>query len=265
MVDSSRRRGRRSAVMGSHNRCWIWGRNVVQETLRAGRWPILELMISDTAEPAARSDLFAIADARQIPTLVVTESRLTELCRTGEHQGFAARMPPFPYLSAESLLATLPPEGCVAVLDRVQDPFNLGAIIRSAAALGIAGLVVGERAQADISSQVVRSSAGAVNQLPMARVASLTAFVENLKQRGMQILGASERATQCVFEADWTRATAILIGNEGRGIDPQLQEMCDALVQIPMSGSVSSLNAAVAASLFFYEMRRQRSLSPGRD
>lgn len=261
MVDSSRRRNRR-AVMGNHNRCWIWGRNVVLETLQAGRWPILELLISDRIDRPLAEEALRQAIQWKCPATVVPEEELTKACRTGEHQGFAARMAPFPCLSLAELERSLPRSATVALLDRLQDPFNFGAILRCASTLGVDGILIGEREQVEVNSQVARSSAGAINHIPLAQTDDLPAALDAWRQRGFQAVAASEKASVPVFNVDFCRPTVIVIGNEGRGIRPELLSKCETSVSIPMSGQVGSLNAAVAAGILFYEMRRQRSLSP---
>ena len=260
MVDSSRRRGRRREVMGSHNRCWIWGRNVVLETARAGRWPILELLIGDRVDDELRTEIVRLAEQLRVSTAVTTDDELTTACRTAEHQGFAARMAPFPCRAVADFMQMLPVNATVALLDRLQDPFNFGAIVRSASTLGVDGILIGDREQAEINSQVARSSAGAVNHLPIAQTDDLPVAVDQWRARGFQIVAASEKGETPLFQADFTRPTVMIIGNEGRGIRPELLSRCDVSVAIPMSGRVGSLNAAVAAGILFYEMRRQRSL-----
>ena len=261
MVDSSRRRGRRE-VMGSHNRCWIWGRNVVLETVRAGRWPVLELLIGDWVENSVAEECAHLAELRQVPVYSETESELTRHCRTAEHQGFAARMAPFPCLSFDEIMKALPRTPAIAILDRLQDPFNFGAIIRSASTLGIHGIIIGDREQTDINSQVARSSVGAINHLPIARTDNLTSAVHELLRLGFQVVAASEKSSIPLHRADFRGPTVIVIGNEGRGICPQLLSLCNLSVRIPMTGQVGSLNAAVAAGILFYELSRQRSDSP---
>lgn len=259
MVDSSRR-GRQ--VMSNHNRCWIWGRHVVLETLQADRWPVLELLVGEQLDQQLLSDAMLLAERADIPLNVVSEAMLTKSCRTAEHQGFAARMAPFPYLTLPRFIDTLPDNPVVAILDRLQDPFNFGAIIRCASTLGVDGVIVSDREQVEINSQVARSSVGAVNYLPIAQVAHLVATVDQFHDQGCQIIGGTEKADRPLHQADFRRPTVLIIGNEGRGIRPDLLGRCDTTVSIPMSGQIGSLNAAVAAGIMFYEMRRQRSLPP---
>ncbi len=263
MVDSSRRRSPRRDVLTNHNRCWIWGRNVVLETLRAGRWPILELLLGDRADDATRNETQQLANRLGVRVSSVRDMTLTEKCRSAEHQGLAARMASFPCMTDAQLVEGLPENPIVAVLDRLQDPYNFGAIVRSASTLGIDGIVVGHKEQVEVNSLVARSSAGAVNHIPIARSDDLEQTVREFKQRGFQIVAATEKATSVLHETDFLKPTVVIIGNEGRGIREELLRICDRALSIPMSGCVGSLNAAVAASILFYEMRRQRMMPTG--
>lgn len=244
--------------MANHNRCWIWGRNVVLETLRAGRWPAVELLHSDRCEPASRAEAVSLAMRSNLQATAVRDEEITKQCRSDEHQGLAARMPPFPYLSMQDLISGLPVHPVLVMLDRVHDSFNFGAIVRSADVLGIDGAIVGTREQAQVNSLSARSSAGAVNHVPIAQTEDLCSTVEMLANRGFQIIGTSDRATESIFETDFRRPTLLVIGNEGRGIQPALESLCTRFVQIPVLGKTNSLNAAVSAGILFYEVVRQR-------
>ncbi|MEK6261600.1 MAG: 23S rRNA (guanosine(2251)-2'-O)-methyltransferase RlmB [Planctomycetota bacterium] len=260
MVDSSRRRSSRRDVLTNHNRCWIWGRNVVLETLRAGRWPIIELLIGDRADDVLWDEAVRLAKQHGIGAIAMDDATLTKACHSGEHQGMAARMAPFPYATVEQLLGGLPADAMLVVLDRLQDPFNFGAIVRSASTLGLNGIVIGQKEQVEVNSLVARSSAGAVNHIAIASTDDLVQTVDTLRERGYQIVAASEKADSPLYETDFRQPTVAIIGNEGRGIRPELLARCDRSLSIPMSGAVGSLNAAVAAGILFYEMRRQRGL-----
>jgi 23S rRNA (guanosine2251-2'-O)-methyltransferase len=262
MVDSQGRRGRRREVMSNHNRCWIWGRNVVLETVGAGYWPVLELLVGNSIDGKLLDETLRMAERMQIAVAVVTEAELSRACRSTDHQGFAARMMPFPCRSLTDLLRILPANATVAVLDRLQDSFNFGAIVRCASTLGVDGIIIGNREQAEINSQVARSSAGAINHLPISQVDDLVRAVDEFRERGFQVVAASEKAETPVHEADFRGAVVVIIGNEGRGIRPELLSRCDLSVSIPMTGRVGSLNAAVAAGVLFYEIRRQRLTLP---
>ena len=258
MVDSSRRRSSRRDVMTNHNRCWIWGRNVVLETLRAGHWPILELLVGDRANDVLWDEAARLANQHGITALAMDDATLSKACHSGDHQGMAARMAPFPYATVEQLLGQLPTDALLVVLDRLQDPFNFGAVVRSASTLGMDGIVIGQREQVEVNSLVARSSAGAVNHIAIASTDDLVRSVGIFRERGFQIVAASEKADTPLSEADFRRPTVAIIGNEGRGIRPELLAQCDHSLGIPMSGPVGSLNAAVAAGILFYEIRRQR-------
>ena len=244
--------------MGSHQRCWIWGRHVVLETLRAGRWRPLEVMLARELSHEETAEVRALAE--QIGTAVESEPAedLTKRCRAGDHQGFAAKMPPFPYEDAAELLRRCREPPLCVVLDAVQDPYNFGAILRSADVFGVSAVFVGEHEQAEVSSLVARSSAGAVNFVPLGRTADLAELVQAMRSRGLRIAGASEKGGLRVDEFDFRRPSALIIGNEGSGIRRELLERSDELVMIPQHGHVGSLNAAVSAGILLYEARRQR-------
>ena len=144
------------------------------------------------------------------------------------------------------------------MLDGIQDPYNFGAILRAAEVLGVDAVFIAAAGQVGVTSMVVRSSAGAVNRLPLAVVDDLVALVAELKARGMRVAGASEKAAELLAGFDFSAAAVVVIGNEGRGPRPEILAACDALVRIPQAGRIGSLNASVAAGICFYEARRQR-------
>lgn len=253
------RRGKgKSKLLGSHAKCWIWGRNAVMETLAAGRWPYTDLYLSSalTAEQIQRACELA---GRLGPSPMVEPPEvLTRLSHTTEHQGYLARMTDFPYADESSIIAQLPrPPFCV-ILDGLQDPYNFGAIVRSAEVFGANALFIGESGQVGVTSMVVRASAGAVNRVPIVRVGDLGGLAMRLRARGVRVIAASEKADGILKAQDLTKGTAVLVGNEGIGVRSDLLAQCDMRVRIPQVGRIGSLNAAVAASIFFYEVRRQR-------
>ena len=200
----------------------------------------------------------AWAQRHNCPVESWTTDEIEDRCRASDHQGLIARMPEFPYHAVEELIATLPATGWCVLLDGIQDPFNFGAILRSAEVLGASAAFVGGDQQCGVSAQVVRSSAGAVLHLPLARGDSLSQIAKSLKTCGFQLCGASEKATLAPNEIDFRQPTCLMIGNEGRGISTELLALCDQSVAIPQSGKVGSLNAAVAAGILCYEIGRQR-------
>jgi 23S rRNA (guanosine2251-2'-O)-methyltransferase len=253
------RRGKgKKGLLGSHQKCWIWGRNAVLETLKSPRWEILDLHLSTALTAEALREARRLAEERGLAVTADPPEVLTRLCHSTEHQGYLARMTDFPYWAADEALAALPPTPLCVVLDGIQDPYNLGAVIRSAEVFGVDALFIGASGQVGVTSMVVRSSAGAVNRVPIVRVEDLEHLAGRLKARGLALVGASEKARDPLSAVDFKRPAAIVIGSEGTGIQPALRAACGALVQIPQFGQVGSLNAAVAASIFFYEARRQR-------
>lgn len=258
MVQQPRRRKRQRKFLGSHQRAWIWGRYPVLETLKAGIWSPLELRCSSRLSDAERAEVEVLASATEIEPDFVTPAELTKLCGTTEHQGYAARMPPFPYGEIDDIMKNRSTAPILVVLDAIQDPHNFGAILRSADAMGIDAIIVGTSGQAEITSQVVRSSAGAVNHVPIAAIEDLVPFVESRRAAGFQIVGASEKQGKTAAECDFAKPTVLIIGNEGSGIRPELLQLCDLTATIPQFGAVGSLNAAVSAGILFYEARRQR-------
>ena len=252
------RRGGGKKLLGSHQKCWIWGRNAVLETLRAGRWPVLELAVCDQLDEATLHAVRELAGRLDTPLVVDDARALQQRCRSAEHQGFVARMTPFPYtdvaeLSAKNLSAPL-----FVVCDRIQDPYNFGAIIRSCEVMGVAGVLIGQRNQVGVTSMAVRSSAGAVNHVPIARVAAPTEVVDEWRAGGIRLIGANEDSATDCRQCDFRMPTALAIGNEGAGLSTGILSRCDQTVRIPGCGQLASLNAAVAAGVLLYEARRQR-------
>ena len=246
--------------LGSHQKCWLWGRHVVLETLRAGKWPILELYLADHLPPAEQMEVEATARKIGVPVLVESAAKLTRKCHSEEHQGFLAKMAEFPYDSAAAILQPQPHPPLYAVIDSIQDPYNFGAIIRSAEGFGLDAVFIGASHQVGVTSHVARSSSGAVNRIPIAREEDLLHLCERLRERGVALVGSNEKAGQSIEKIDFTRPAAILIGNEGQGIREELAQSCSVIARIPQHGTIGSLNAAAAAAVFFYEARRQRRM-----
>ncbi len=261
MVERYQRRKGKASLLGSHQKCWLWGRHVVLETLRAARWPVLELHLADRLDDSDLAEATRLAREREIPLQIASTDRLAQLCHSREHQGFLAKMSAFPYDRVEDLLAAAKPRPLFGILDGLQDPHNFGAVIRSAHVLGVDALFVPSREQVEVTALVARSSAGAVNHLHIAQADDLLCLAEQLRSAGIRLIGTSQRAPQSIFACDLASAIAIVIGNEGSGIRPELLDACDELVTIPQFGTIESLNAAVSAGILFYEAQRQRQLT----
>ena len=261
MVGRNRRTKKASSkapLMGNHQKCWLWGRHSVMELLRTDRWQPLELGISHALPESLAEEVNQWAVQHNCPLEVWSDHDIETRCHASDHQGLIARMPEFPYLSVDEGIGAMPANAWCTLLDRIQDPFNFGAILRSAEVLGASAAFIGNEQQCGVTAQVVRSSVGAVLHLPLARGESVCDIARALQAQGVQLCAASEKATRAPSEIDLRRPTCLVIGNEGRGISSPLLAMCDQMIAIPQIGQVGSLNAAVAAGILFYEAGRQR-------
>jgi 23S rRNA (guanosine2251-2'-O)-methyltransferase len=230
----------------------VYGRRPVREALR-GRREVLEVWATERAV-AAEPWL-----AERKPRLA-SERELAERAGTRDHQGVVASVEPYRYADAYELAAARRP--LLAVLDRVTDPHNLGAVCRSAEGAGATGVVVPAHGSATVTPAVARASAGAVEHLPIAVVTNLARYLEEVKGADLWVYGAAgEQATAPMWEADLSGGLALVFGAEGKGLRPLVRRTCDALVAIPLLGAVESLNVSVAAALLLYEARRQRGSS----
>lgn len=244
--------------LGNHNRQWIGGQHAVVEALRAGRWLPLELACSTSAPDEEFAESLTLATAMGVPVLRVDNAALSRLCRGDDHQGLAMRLPEYPYGQLDDLLGTVPRPTAMLLLDRIQDSHNFGAILRSAEVFGFDGVVVAEKGQSPVNAQVIRSSAGAIHHLLLARVPRMEEAIAAIKQSGCRVYGAAPEGAVIAGRADLSRPSAILIGNEAMGIAADLLSQCDERIRIPQFGETGSLNAAVSAGILCYELRRQR-------
>ena len=255
MPNKKRKDGKK--LLGNHQKSWIWGRHAVMEILEAGRWPMSELYLSEQLDSAELQAASKLAAVHGYAVRSASSDRLRELCKSGEHQGYLAKMLEYPYAKMselETLAAN--PDAVIAILDGIQDPYNFGAIIRSAEVLGVSGVLIGSANQVGVTSMVARSSAGAVNHLPIVQSSDLVIAAKKLRDAGMRLIAATEKDATPVGDIHFTGPTAILLGNEGAGIRPELLELADARVTIPQSGKVQSLNVAAAAAILFHAATR---------
>jgi 23S rRNA (guanosine2251-2'-O)-methyltransferase len=227
----------------------VYGRRAVREALR-GRREVVEVLATERALKAE-------------PWLVETRPRvkaerdLSELAGTRDHQGVVARVEPYRYADAYELARVERP--LLAVLDRVTDPRNLGAVARSAEGAGATGIVVPAHGSAIVTPAVARASAGAVEHLPVAVVTNLARYLDEVKGYDLWIYGAAgEEGAPSMWDTDLSGGVALVFGAEGKGLRPLVRRTCDALVSIPLAGQVESLNVSVAAAVLLYEARRQR-------
>lgn len=259
MVERSGRGKGKRKLLGSHQRCWIWGRNLVRETLVCNRWRILELLVAHDLPPEILAEVSEQAGLRTVALRVTDRDELDRLGHTAEHQGFLAKMAEFPYADWDAVWADAPVNPLFLVLDGIQDPFNFGAMLRSAGAFGVDAVIIGSQRQVPVTSLVARSSAGVINRVPIVRVPDLAEVLQELRSRQILVVGATGQGAQPLMDCPLSNSTAIVIGNEGAGISPELLAACDRQVRIPLATQVESLNAAAAAAVFLYEVQRQRA------
>lgn len=238
----------------------IEGRNPVIEALRSGR-PLVKIMIARGIEPAFARNVRFLARNAGVPVVEIERAHLDSMALTRKHQGVIAIGAAVRYREADELLDGTGDGGqppFIVVLDGIEDPQNLGAIIRTCDAVGATGVIIPKRRACGLTGAVARASAGAVEHVACARVANLAGEVERLKAKGLWAIGADTGAARTVYEADLTGPLAVVIGSEGRGISSIVKSKCDLLVRIPLRGHTSSLNASVAAAVIAYETLRQR-------
>lgn len=228
----------------------VYGRNAVREALR-GRREVLELWAGERAAGA----LEWLAEG---PRLQVRPERvLTEAAGTPDHQGVVAWCAPYPYADAWELASRESPLLCC--LDQVTDPRNLGAVVRSAAGAGASGVIVPEHRSARVTPAVCRSSAGAVEHLPVAVVPNLARYLSDVKGGSLWAYAAVAEGGVSLWESDLSGGIALVLGAEGKGVRPLVRRTCDATLTIPLGPGVESLNVSVAAAVLLYEARRQRA------
>ena len=235
------------------------GRRPVREALERtpGR---VEKVLLQRPGGGELAELRRMAARAGVQVQFVPSGRLRQLARGVAHQGAAAIMAPVTYVSLDDLLMSVAPvredvearKPRLLVLDGMQDPFNFGAVLRSAVASGVAGVVAPRTGMAPLNAAAMKASAGAAGRIPIARTDSLAQAMHQLKERGYWVAGADARGEVSVWDMDWDRPMALVIGNEAKGIRPAILEACDYRVRIPMPGPMESLNASVAAGILLF-------------
>ena len=237
----------------------IEGRNAVIEAYRAGR-PIDKLFILDGCQDGPILTIKREAKAKQTPVKFVTKERLDQLSETGKHQGVIAYAAAYEYATVEEILDNARQKGeapFLFLLDNIEDPHNLGAIIRTANLAGAHGVIVPKNRAAGLTAVVAKTSAGALNFTPVARVTNLAKTIEELKKEGIWFVCADMGGTT-MYDLNLKGPIGLVIGNEGEGVGRLVKEKCDMIASIPMKGDIDSLNASVAAGVLAYEIVRKR-------
>jgi 23S rRNA (guanosine2251-2'-O)-methyltransferase len=234
----------------------VYGFNAVLEALRAGR--VRRLKIGPRRDRRA-DEALTLATQHGVPVERVDAQALERIARGGVHQGIAAELAPFRDYSVRQLVDGAAPDApLLVVLDGVEDPHNVGAIVRTVDAAGAHGIIRQARHAASLDGATAKASAGAVAFVPVATVVNIARAIEELKDAGVWTVGFAGEADEAYDEVDFTLPTAIVVGSEGEGLRRLTRERCDRLVKIPMAGSVDSLNVSVAAGVALFEAVRQR-------
>ena len=241
----------------------VFGVNPVREALRGVRGAF-ELYVQSSATDHRLDKILKLAEERGVPVHRRERDDLTKLCASSHHQGIALLVEPFRYADLDDLLAGIDDagrSGFLLVLDGIQDPHNLGALIRTAACAGCDGVIIPKDRAAGVTPTVEKASAGAVETIPVALVTNVAQTLQILKDGGYWVYGLAGEAGQSLYDVDFSGKVALLVGNEGEGIRPLVRKHCDVVLSIPLHGGVASLNASVAGGIAMFEAARRRSVS----
>lgn len=237
----------------------VAGRNAVMEALKGSR-SVNKLMIANGSTEGSIKEIIAVAKDKGVNIQYWDRSKLDSIARGIRHQGVLAQVAPVQYAELEDILQVAkdrnePP--FIVLLDELEDPHNLGAILRTADAAGVHGVLIPKHRSCPLSATVAKTSAGAVEHVPVARVGNLVQTIKKLKQEGLWV-AAADMDGKDYYDTDLTGPLLLIIGSEGQGVGRLVKEQCDFVVRIPMVGKINSLNASVAGSIFMYEAMKQR-------
>ena len=242
------------------NASLIYGLLPVLEALRAENRRVDKVVIADGAKEHRLSEIIDLCRERSIAWNRVPRETIAKHLESGvNHQGVIAFVASADYVSADDILENTATVPLVVVLDGVEDPRNLGAILRTAEGAGVDGVIIPERRAVGLNDTVAKSSAGAIEYVKVAKTANLNRFIETLKERDIWVVGTSMDTEMSYTDWDWTRPSALVLGGEGGGLHRLVAENCDVLVKIPMYGKIDSLNVSVAAGVILFEAQRQRT------
>ncbi|WP_240377844.1 23S rRNA (guanosine(2251)-2'-O)-methyltransferase RlmB [Bacillus piscicola] len=242
------------------NEEWLIGKNPVLEALRAGR-PINKIWAAEGASKGQINKVYQLAKERGITVQHVPRKKLDELTSSSHHQGIAASVAAYEYAEMEDLFqkaAAREEDPFFLLLDEIADPHNLGSILRTADAAGVHGVIIPKRRAVGLTQTVAKSSAGAIEHVPVVRVTNMARTMDELKKRGLWLAGTDAAGEEDIWSWGADMPIGVVIGNEGKGMSRLVKEKCDLLLRIPMQGHITSLNASVAASLLMYEVYRKR-------
>lgn len=238
----------------------VEGRNAVIELLESGK-DINKIFVTKGEKHGSIHKIIAMAKENRIIIVEKEKRQMDEMAQTQNYQGVIAIVPPFEYCEVEDILQEAKKkeeDPFILILDGIEDPHNLGSIIRTAETAGVHGIIIPKRRAATVNSTVNKVSAGAVQHMKIARVTNISDTIEELKKEGLWICGTDINTSTYYYDQDLTGAIGIVIGNEGNGISQKVKKNCDFLVKIPMKGKVTSLNASVSTGIVVYEAVKQR-------
>ena len=241
------------------------GRNAVTEALKSGRG-INKLWIASGDREGSVSEIAALAKERGIVVQYVERAKIESLAGGHRHQGVLAYVAPVPYAELDDILKAAEAKGeapFLVLLDELEDPHNLGALLRTADATGVHGILIPKRRSVSLNATVAKTSAGAVEYVPVARIGNIAQTLKKLKEKGFWVAGADMDGEKAYYEADLTGPLVLVVGSEGRGMSRLTKDACDFIVSMPMVGRINSLNASVAGSILMYESMRQRLQKKG--
>jgi 23S rRNA (guanosine2251-2'-O)-methyltransferase len=251
--DREERRPQRASVAS------LYGVLPVLEALRSGGRRIEKIIVADGARQHRLNEIYELAREHRVILETVPKERLERLVEAGaNHQGVIAIAAAADYVDVDEIIDSANDPPLFVILDGVEDPRNLGAVLRTVECSGADGVFIPERRAVGLTETVAKSSAGAIEHVKVAKVTNLNRFIEDLKARNVWVVGTSGDATMSYTEWDWKTPSALVLGAEGTGLHRLVAENCDALVKIPMYGKIDSLNVSVAAGVVLFEARRQR-------
>jgi 23S rRNA (guanosine2251-2'-O)-methyltransferase len=239
----------------------IYGIHPVRETLLSGSLQTLRVFIGTKHPNPTLQSILDLAHRNRVPVTFSSREEMDRMTGGGNHQHIVGIVQEFPYADLDEVLGSIKPETqkkLFLILDGIQDPQNLGALIRTASGAGVHAVILPKDRAAGITPSVIKASAGATAHLPVVRVVNVANTIDRLKQEGIWVYGAESSGGNPLYDLDLTTDLAIVIGSEGKGIRPLVEKKCDALFTIPMVGPISSFNASVSGGMILYEVMRQR-------
>lgn len=249
------------AVNDTEERSFLEGRHAVSEALKMRRTIDKIYLLRNFGEDSDLSAIRSLARSAGVPVVEADRRKLDFMSETGAHQGVIASVPAAAYVSVEEILRRAEESGeppLIVLCDNLSDPHNLGAIIRTAGAVGAHGVIIPKHRSVSLTAVCAKAAAGALEHVPVAKVTNLSETIVQLQKQGIWVFGTAGEGTTSLYDADFVRPAAIVIGSEGDGMSRLVRDRCDYIVSIPMKGAVPSLNASAAAAVVLFEAMRRR-------